>query len=95
MRCLGLIQTLLPLILPVLLTETCCHLVQGDPDGAVRGGVIWVKSQELLAQQTQTLLLPAGLFVCVFLFLHSFKLNQQIIERRIIIMIMVVFYNES
>lgn len=69
---LGQVQTLFS-----PLTEAGRHLIQRDPDGAVLWRVIRVEGQELLAQQTQTLLLPAWLFVGVFLFLGSFKLDRQ------------------
>lgn len=74
---LGII-TVITLVLPLLaLTQTGCHLVQRDPDGAVWWWVIWVESQELLAQQTQTLRLPARLFLRVVLFFCSFKLETK------------------
>lgn len=50
------------------LTETGRHLVQRDPDGAVRRRVIGVEGQELLAQQAQALLLPARLLLGVIFF---------------------------
>ena len=61
-----------------MLTKIGRHFIQWDPDGAVWRWVIRVEGQELLAQQTQTLLLPARLFVGIVLFLHGFELDQQI-----------------
>lgn len=59
------------------LTEIGGHLVQGDPDGAVGGGVVGVEGEELLAQQPEALLLPARLFLAVvFFFLRRLELDD-------------------